>query len=44
MNQSEFGDTPVSRCRYYRQVCGLPAIIDPPELAASSFGPESSGR
>ncbi|WP_063821002.1 hypothetical protein [Nocardia araoensis] len=32
MNQSEFGDTPVSRCRYYRQVCGLPAIIDPPEL------------
>ncbi|MFF7940502.1 DNA-directed RNA polymerase subunit beta [Nocardia gamkensis] len=32
MNQSEFGDTPVSRCRYYRQVCGLPAIVDPPEL------------
>ena len=32
MNQSEFGDTPVSRCRFYRQVCGLPAIIDPPEL------------
>ncbi|MGK8510617.1 DNA-directed RNA polymerase subunit beta [Nocardia asiatica] len=32
MNQSEFGDTPVSRCQYYRQVCGLPAIVDPPQL------------
>ncbi|WP_245665885.1 DNA-directed RNA polymerase subunit beta [Nocardia sienata] len=26
------GDTPLTRCRYYRQVCDLPARIDPPEL------------
>ncbi|MGQ4600103.1 DNA-directed RNA polymerase subunit beta [Nocardia sp. R6R-6] len=27
-----FGDTPQSRCLYYRRICGLPAVIDPPEL------------
>ncbi|MGQ4616917.1 DNA-directed RNA polymerase subunit beta [Nocardia sp. R7R-8] len=27
-----FGDTPQSRCLYYRRTCGLPAVIDPPEL------------
>ena len=27
-----FGDTPVSRCSYYRRVCDLPAVIDPPHL------------
>lgn len=25
-----FGDTPATRCRYYRQVCDLPAVLDPP--------------
>ncbi|MFD0365431.1 DNA-directed RNA polymerase subunit beta [Nocardia sp. GCM10030253] len=32
MDRIAFGDTPVSRCRYYRQVCDLPAIVDPPQL------------
>ncbi|MEU7766500.1 hypothetical protein AB0B25_15390 [Nocardia sp. NPDC049190] len=32
MNETEFGDTPMSRCRYYRQVCDLPAIIVPSPL------------
>ncbi|MET8876310.1 hypothetical protein [Nocardia sp. NPDC004604] len=27
-----FGDTAMSRCQYYRRVCDLPAVIDPPEL------------
>lgn len=27
-----FGDTPASRCVYYRQACDLPASIDPPHL------------
>ncbi|MFF7943602.1 DNA-directed RNA polymerase subunit beta [Nocardia gamkensis] len=27
-----FGDTPLSRCHYYRQVCGLPATVDPPQI------------
>lgn len=27
-----FGDTPLSRCTYYRRVCDLPAVIDPPGL------------
>ncbi|WP_454194793.1 DNA-directed RNA polymerase subunit beta [Nocardia sp. Marseille-Q1738] len=26
------GDTPMSRCRYYRRTCDLAAVIDPPEL------------
>ncbi|MFI5538570.1 DNA-directed RNA polymerase subunit beta [Nocardia sp. NPDC051900] len=26
------GDTPLSRCLFYRQECGLPAVVDPPEL------------
>lgn len=32
MDQSAFGDTPLSRCRFYRQVCDLPAVVDPPQL------------
>jgi len=28
----DFGDTPASRCHYYRRVCDLPARIDPPHL------------
>ncbi|MGK8489880.1 DNA-directed RNA polymerase subunit beta [Nocardia asiatica] len=32
MEMESFGDTPQSRCRYYRQECDLPAVIDPPEL------------
>ena len=28
--QIPFGDTPLSRCDYYRQVCDLPAMVDPP--------------
>ncbi|WP_159922425.1 MULTISPECIES: DNA-directed RNA polymerase subunit beta [Nocardia] len=27
-----WGDTPLSRCQFYRRECGLPAVIDPPEL------------
>ncbi|WP_040834147.1 hypothetical protein [Nocardia brevicatena] len=27
-----FGDTPATRCRFYRRVCDLPAIVDPPHL------------
>lgn len=30
--RAAFGDTPATRCRYYRRVCDLPAVIDPPEL------------
>ncbi len=32
MDHIAFGDTPVSRCTYYRRVCDLPANIDPPHL------------
>lgn len=32
MNHTAFGDTPVSRCTFYRRVCDLPANIDPPHL------------
>lgn len=32
MEHIAFGDTPASRCVYYRQVCDLPANIDPPHL------------
>ncbi|TLF92950.1 DNA-directed RNA polymerase subunit beta [Nocardia cyriacigeorgica] len=32
MEYVPFGDTPYTRCLYYRQVCNLPASIDPPEL------------
>ena len=32
MDQSAFGDTPLSRCRFCRQVCDLPAVVDPPQL------------
>jgi hypothetical protein len=27
-----WGDTPLSRCQFYRRECGLPAVVDPPEL------------
>ncbi|WP_433602624.1 DNA-directed RNA polymerase subunit beta [Nocardia sp. CA-135953] len=27
-----FGDTPLSRCHFYRRVCDLPANVDPPQL------------
>ncbi|MGQ4597907.1 DNA-directed RNA polymerase subunit beta [Nocardia sp. R6R-6] len=26
------GDTPRSRCQFYRRECDLPAVVDPPEL------------
>lgn len=32
MEHIPFGDTPPSRCHFYRRVCDLPAVIDPPEL------------
>ena len=32
MQHIAFGDTPASRCHYYRQICDLPASIDPPSL------------
>lgn len=32
MEHISFGDTPRTRCHYYRRVCDLPARIDPPEL------------
>ena len=32
MDHIAFGDTPVSRCHFYRRVCDLPANIDPPHL------------
>ncbi|QIS16482.1 DNA-directed RNA polymerase subunit beta [Nocardia arthritidis] len=32
INPGSFGDTPVSRCQFYRRVCGLPAYVDRPEL------------
>lgn len=37
MEHIPFGDTPLTRCRYYRLVCGLPAHIDPPALGWISF-------
>ncbi|MBF6473643.1 MULTISPECIES: DNA-directed RNA polymerase subunit beta [Nocardia] len=32
MSQTEFDDTPLSRCNFYRKVCELPAVIDPPSM------------
>ncbi|WP_328410844.1 DNA-directed RNA polymerase subunit beta [Nocardia sp. NBC_00403] len=32
MDHIPFGDSPVSRCVFYRRVCDLPATIDPPSL------------
>ncbi len=32
MSQTEFDDTPLSRCNFYRKVCELPAVIDPPSI------------
>ncbi|MCP2316838.1 hypothetical protein APR12_002178 [Nocardia amikacinitolerans] len=29
MDEVGFGDTPASRCTYYRRVCNLPAVVDP---------------
>ncbi|MFB8279560.1 DNA-directed RNA polymerase subunit beta [Nocardia colli] len=41
MDQVPFGDNPTSRCRYYRDVCDLPATVTPPDrilLSAGSVG------
>ncbi|MBF6469193.1 DNA-directed RNA polymerase subunit beta [Nocardia beijingensis] len=32
MEQRPPGDTPRSRCQFYRRECDLPAVVDPPEL------------
>ncbi|WP_280484570.1 DNA-directed RNA polymerase subunit beta [Nocardia cyriacigeorgica] len=32
MEHVPFGDTPFTRCVFYRKVCDLPATIDPPEI------------
>lgn len=32
MNHIAFGDTPLSRCHYYRKVCDIPARVDPPHV------------
>ncbi|WP_039803078.1 hypothetical protein [Nocardia araoensis] len=32
MDEGAFGDTPLSRCMFYRRNCGFNAVIDPPEL------------
>lgn len=32
MDHTAFGDTPLSRCHFYRRVCDLPASINPPNL------------
>ncbi|WP_433726903.1 DNA-directed RNA polymerase subunit beta [Nocardia sp. CA-129566] len=32
MEHIPFGDTPGSRCHFYRRVCDLPATVDPPHL------------
>lgn len=37
------GDTPTTRCVYYRQVCGLPAYIDPPLSQRIAFRAGSTG-
>lgn len=31
-HRTAFGDTPATRCRFYRRVCDLPAVVDPPHL------------
>lgn len=37
MERTPFGDTPESRCSYYRLVCGLAANIDPPGSGRLTF-------
>ncbi|MEV4123650.1 DNA-directed RNA polymerase subunit beta [Nocardia sp. NPDC049707] len=32
MDHIAFGDSPLTRCHFYRRVCDLPAHIDPPHL------------
>ncbi|MGQ4598365.1 DNA-directed RNA polymerase subunit beta [Nocardia sp. R6R-6] len=32
MDHIPFGDTPTTRCHFYRRVCDLPAVVDPPHL------------
>lgn len=32
MGHIAFGDTPMSRCAYYRNVCDIPARVDPPHV------------
>ncbi|MFG1791567.1 DNA-directed RNA polymerase subunit beta [Nocardia sp. NPDC049149] len=36
-------DTPLTRCSYYREMCGLPAKIDPPTLGRITFRAGSIG-
>ncbi|CAM4096927.1 DNA-directed RNA polymerase subunit beta [Nocardia ninae] len=43
MKNIPFGDTAVSRCVYYRLVCGLPANIDPPGSGRLTFPAGSTG-
>ncbi|GAA5081647.1 hypothetical protein GCM10023319_23480 [Nocardia iowensis] len=43
MKNISFGDTPVSRCVYYRLVCGLAANIDPPGSGRITFLAGSTG-
>ncbi|WP_194836093.1 DNA-directed RNA polymerase subunit beta [Nocardia sp. XZ_19_369] len=43
MKNISFGDTPVSRCVYYRLVCGLAANIDPPGSERIIFLAGSTG-
>ncbi|NKY30629.1 hypothetical protein NG2371_05536 [Nocardia gamkensis] len=38
MVQIAFGRTPLSRCAYYRQVCDLPAEVDPPQVGRIVLG------
>ncbi len=43
MKNISFGDTPVSRCVYYRLVCGLAANIDPSGSERITFLAGSTG-
>ncbi|MFI6169034.1 DNA-directed RNA polymerase subunit beta [Nocardia sp. NPDC051052] len=43
MKNISFGETPVSRCVYYRLVCGLAANIDPPGSGRIAFLAGSTG-
>ncbi|PXX59840.1 hypothetical protein DFR70_111227 [Nocardia tenerifensis] len=43
MKNISFGDTPVSRCVYYRLVCGLATNIDPPGSERIIFLAGSTG-
>ncbi len=43
MDHVPFGDTPLTRCEYYRLVCGLPAYIDQPALGWIAFNAGRTG-